>query len=255
MAKLNEQGAGVFVTINETDGNGRKSENITRVRAVWQEDDDAFDGRFPLDPSIVVESSPGKFHRYWLVADDWPADEQGRADFASVMERMVESYGCDKNAKDICRVLRFPVFSIARRTRRTSFVSCKTSGRRYSRAEIIAAFPPVEQQKKVYPLRTREPRDDDEQRIRDALNSINAEDRDLWLQCGMALKDELQEAGRPLWDEWSCRSDKYNERDQDRRGGLFAAMASASARSFTMPRGLGGETKEYITDDELILRH
>ena len=61
LVKLNKQGAGVFVTINETDGSGRKSENITRIRAVWQEDDDGFDGAFPLHPSMVVESSPGKF--------------------------------------------------------------------------------------------------------------------------------------------------------------------------------------------------
>jgi hypothetical protein len=70
LLQLNEQGAGIFVTVNETDGNGRKSENIKRIRAVWQEDDDAFAGQFPLDPSIVVESSPGKYHRYWLVTDD-----------------------------------------------------------------------------------------------------------------------------------------------------------------------------------------
>ena len=56
--QLHTQGAGVFVTINETDGRGRKSENIIRVRAVFQEDDDGFDGAFPLDPSIVVETSP-----------------------------------------------------------------------------------------------------------------------------------------------------------------------------------------------------
>ena len=111
LTKLNEQGAGVFVTINETDGKGRKSENIQRVRAVWQEDDEGFDGAFPLQPSMVVETSPGHFHRYWPVADDWPADEQGRADFASVMERMVESYSCDKSAKDICRVTACPRLS------------------------------------------------------------------------------------------------------------------------------------------------
>ena len=255
LVKLNRQGAGVFVTINETDGSGRKSENITRIRAVWQEDDDAFDGRFPLAPSIVVESSPGKFHRYWLVAGDWPADEQGRADFASVMERMVESYGCDKSAKDICRVLRVPGF-FHRKTNTPHLVrTVQTNGRHYSRAEIIAAFPLIEQQRKVYPLCACEQRDDDQQRLRDALDNINADDRDLWLQCGMALKDELQEAGRPLWDEWSCQSVKYNEQERTRLGGLFAAMASGSAQSFTMPRGRGGETKEYITDDELILRH
>jgi hypothetical protein len=66
---LHALGAGVFITVNETDGKGRKKENITRVRAVFQEDDDGFDGVFPLEPSMVVESSPGHFHRYWLVAD------------------------------------------------------------------------------------------------------------------------------------------------------------------------------------------
>src|SRR5262249_25146238 len=103
-------GAGVYVTVNETDLTGRKSENIRRVRVVWQEADEGHGGPFPLDPSLVIESSPGHFHRYWLVSDIWPADEQGRADFAAVMERMVESYGSDKNAKDICRVLRVPGF-------------------------------------------------------------------------------------------------------------------------------------------------
>ena len=63
LVKLNQQGAGVFVTINETDGSGRKSENITRIRAVWQEDDDGFAGALPLQPSMVVETSPGHFHR------------------------------------------------------------------------------------------------------------------------------------------------------------------------------------------------
>lgn len=90
-----------------------------------------------------------------------------------------------------------------------------TNGRRYSRAAIIAAFPPIERPTKIFPLRAREPCDDDEARIGDALHSIDADDRDLWLQCGMALKQELQEAGRHLWDEWARRSDKYNERDQD----------------------------------------
>jgi hypothetical protein len=131
------------------------------------------------------------------------------------MERMVESYGCDKSAKDICRVLRVPGF-FHRKTNTPHLVhTVQTNGRRYSRAEIIAAFPPLERQKKIYAFHRREPRDGDEARIRDALDSINADDRDLWLQCGMALKDELQEAGRPLWDEWSRQSVKYNEQDQD----------------------------------------
>src|SRR5262245_42549827 len=145
--RLYERGAGVYVTINETDLSGRKSENIKRIRAVWQEDDDGYGGPFPLDPSIVVESSPGHFHRYWLVADDWPADIQGRADFASVMERMVTSYGSDHRAKDICRVLRLPGFLHRKDPARPHMVrTVAESGRRYIREEILRAFPPVERE-------------------------------------------------------------------------------------------------------------
>ena len=98
------KGAGVFVTINETDGNGRKAGNITRVRAIWQDDDDGWAGDFPLDPHITVESSPGKFQRIWLVQG--MAKEQHKR----TMETMVSRFGCDKNAKDIARVLRVPGF-------------------------------------------------------------------------------------------------------------------------------------------------
>jgi Primase C terminal 2 (PriCT-2)/RepB DNA-primase from phage plasmid len=217
LLQLHAHGAGIYVTVNETDGKGRKSENITRIRAVWQEDDDGFDGAFPLHPSMVVETSPGHFHRYWLVADDWPADERGRADFAAVMERMVENYGSDKNAKDISRVLRFPGF-LHRKGETPHLVRIvEASARRYSRAEIIAAFPPVERPKKDKAQHRERPlQDGDERRIADALTHTNADDRDLWVQCGMAIKDHLGDAGRQLWDDWSQQSDKYNERDQDR---------------------------------------
>jgi RecA-family ATPase len=139
---LYERGAAIYVTISETDGRGRRKENIVRFRAVWQEDDAGYAGPFPLEPSIVVKTSPGKYHRYWLVADDWPADEQGRADHAAVMERMVASYGSDNGAKDASRVLRVPGF-LHRKAAPHMVSIIAASGQRYTRAEIIAAFPPV----------------------------------------------------------------------------------------------------------------
>jgi len=36
--RLYKRGAGVYVTVNETDLTGRKRENIKRIRAIWQED-------------------------------------------------------------------------------------------------------------------------------------------------------------------------------------------------------------------------
>ena len=104
LAKMNRSGAGIFVTVNETDGRGRKKDNIKKVRAVWQEDDGS--GReLPLEPHIEIESSPRKYHRYVLTdgTDDWDA-------FDSVMASMVTDYGSDPNAKDRSRVMRLPGF-------------------------------------------------------------------------------------------------------------------------------------------------
>ena len=68
----NQQGAGVYITINQTDGEGVKTQNITAARALFVDFDKQrhdrladltsldikFDGA--LLPSMVVESSAGK---------------------------------------------------------------------------------------------------------------------------------------------------------------------------------------------------
>ena len=41
LCRLNNQGAGIYVTVNETDGNGRTADHIIRVRAVFEEQDTA----------------------------------------------------------------------------------------------------------------------------------------------------------------------------------------------------------------------
>jgi hypothetical protein len=141
-----KQGAGVWVTVNETDGTGRKIENIGRVRAVWNEFDGAKDGRrppaFPLPPSMVIETSPENFHLYWLIADLWPADELGRTDFAAVLDCMVAVYGSDKAATDISRVLRVPGFMHRKNPANPHVVRLiDDNGARYTREQIVAAFP------------------------------------------------------------------------------------------------------------------
>jgi AAA domain/Primase C terminal 2 (PriCT-2)/RepB DNA-primase N-terminal domain len=211
-----DQGAGIYVTVNETDLTGRKSENIVRIRAVWQEDDNGYSGQIPLAPSIVVESSPGHFHRYWLVADNWPADEKGRKDFAAIMERLVESYGSDKNAKDISRVLRLPGFLNRKNGGSHPVRLVENTARRYTRTQLLEAFPPPIEREETEPSPSWKLFGDEDKRIRDALSCVCADDRDIWLQIGMALKVHFGESGRPMWDSWSARSNKYNKRDQDK---------------------------------------
>jgi hypothetical protein len=266
LLEMHSRGAGVYVSVNATDGEGRKSENIKRIRAVWQEDDKGRGGPFPLDPSLVIESSPGHFHRYWLCADDWPADEQGRADFAAVMERMVESYGCDKNAKDICRVLRVPGFLHRKDPTQPHMIRIvEDSGHRYTREEIMRAFPPVEHEARQTSSEWRAA-DCDQERIADALRAIPADDRDIWLQVGMALKAELGDGGRPIWDNWSATCPKkFKDRDQDktwrsfRRNGIgigtlffHAQQHGWSSPRRDIPRSAGTASVASVAPSHLI---
>jgi hypothetical protein len=208
---FNKLGAGIFVAVNETDLRGRKTENIIRIRAVWNEDDHGYAGRFPLPPSIVVETSRGRYHRYWLT--NWPADEQGRADHRAVMERMIADYASDHSAKDVTRALRLPGFY---HLKYVPFLVriISAAGHRYTREQILAAFPPIPR-KPVGPARPWRSHDVDDEQIVDALDHIPADDREVWLAIGMALKDYYGEKGRALWDRWSQTSSKFDPKTQN----------------------------------------
>ena len=104
---LNQRGAGAFVCINETDGAGRKAENITKVRAVFVD----LDGvplepvlAAELEPSLVVETSPERYHAYWFV-DDLPLDQ-----FTRVQKTLIAQFDSDDAVHDLSRVMRLPGF-------------------------------------------------------------------------------------------------------------------------------------------------
>jgi len=155
LTAFNAKGYGIYVTVNETDGTGRKKENIMRARAVWQELDLPKDGSVPIDeadayraqfdsllslfdgPSIEVETSPGNRHNHFL------CDNLSLGEFDGCQRRMVESHGSDKNAADRCRVLRIPGFYNHKYKEPFLVRLIGGSGKQYSRGEILAAFPPI----------------------------------------------------------------------------------------------------------------
>lgn len=111
LLEMNKRGAGIFFTVNETDGKGRRTENIQRVRAVFVDLDTAptreklaqvLSSATP--PSVVVESSPEKFHCYWLV-NDCPKES-----FAQIQKALATKFGGDPNVHDVSRVMRLPGF-------------------------------------------------------------------------------------------------------------------------------------------------
>lgn len=46
-------------------------------------------------------------------------------------------------------------------------------------------------------------------RIREALQFIDASDRKTWVETGMAIHAEFADAGFDLWDEWSQQAESY----------------------------------------------
>ena len=105
LTRASQNGAGVFVTVNETDGQGRKTANIIRVRAVFVDTDGAdIEPIRAAQPHILVESSPGNYHAYWLV-NDAPLDE-----FKGAQKAMIKAWETDKGVNDLPRVMRLPGF-------------------------------------------------------------------------------------------------------------------------------------------------
>jgi len=98
---------GIYVTINKTDRKGRKTENIIKVRALFAD----LDGS-PLkpilkakpEPHMIIESSKGKYHAYWLV-DDCPLDK-----FSMYQKAIAKKFDSDPKVCDLPRVMRLPGF-------------------------------------------------------------------------------------------------------------------------------------------------
>lgn len=207
LARFNAHGAGIFVTVNATDGLGRKLENIQRIRAIWHEDDHGQARDFPLQPHITVESSPGKWHRYWLV------DGLSLEQFRGVMNTLVRTWGSDPNAKDPARVLRLPGFLHLKDAANPWRVRlADVSGELpYSAEQIVAAFPPSEEPQQSESAQTGHPLAKDKiQEIRSALAFIPSALRDTWLTVGMALHSTGAQQAFGLWDEWSQTTDAGN---------------------------------------------
>jgi hypothetical protein len=103
LRQLNQQGAGVFMVVN--DGGQTKAE-ITRIRAVFADTDGApLAPLLTLEPHLVIESSPGKWHVYWLVAADFPLEK-----FGPVQRAIADKFGTDPAVHDLPRVMRLPGF-------------------------------------------------------------------------------------------------------------------------------------------------
>ena len=107
LAELNEQGAGVFVTVNRTDGQGRRESNITGIRALFIDGDDkAYPDKWHVLPSMTCSRDATHWHAYWIIR---PISED-LAFFKAAQMKLITHYGTDPKIKDLPRVMRIPGF-------------------------------------------------------------------------------------------------------------------------------------------------
>lgn len=137
LAHLNAAGAGVFVMVNAGDGQGRKTDNVRQVRACFAD----LDGAplepvlaFPLTPHLVVESSPDRWHAYWLV--DGLALEQ----FKAMQQAIARHFNTDPKVCDLPRVMRVPGFFHNKREPFLSRIVEQHEGPPYAREDLAEAL-------------------------------------------------------------------------------------------------------------------
>src|SRR5262249_22866356 len=104
-----ERGIGVFVTINETNFKGRRTENIVRPRALFVDADGKEQAKScaaaiqacGATPSMIVESGRG-LHCYY-VCPDIPRNQ-----FSALQKALIDKFRTDPAVTDLPRVMRLP---------------------------------------------------------------------------------------------------------------------------------------------------
>lgn len=106
LIEAQRRGCGVYITVNETDGRGRRASNVRKARASFVDlDGTPLPDAWALPPHMIVETSPGKFQSYWFLDDG-----DDLAAWSDIQARLATFYGADPSVIDPPRVLRVPGF-------------------------------------------------------------------------------------------------------------------------------------------------
>lgn len=108
----NDRQYGIFACVAAMDGQGRKMENVSALRASYADLDSA-DAQQQYEralsaqpqPSFAVQSSPGRYHVYWVTT---PHTDRQR--FTMIQRRLAHLYNGDRAVTDATRVMRLPGF-------------------------------------------------------------------------------------------------------------------------------------------------
>ncbi len=192
LSGLQEKGAGIFVTINQTDLKGRKAENVVAVRAIYVDLDGA-----PIEPvlehncepHIIVESSEGRWHAYWRII-------LNKDDFTPAQKALIKAFDGDKSVIDLPRVMRLPGFfhqkikdGVKSPPFMTRLEQVVEFGSKYSAEDLFSYFPKSDSEKtknKVADCADYQP--PDAKTVAEILTYLDPADREEWIATAHALK-------------------------------------------------------------------
>ena len=206
LVRYSAKGAGIFVTVNKTNLKGRKNSDILKVRACVADLDGAPVEpvlNYHVEPSILVESSAGRWHAYYSCSD-MPLDA-----FTAMQRALADKFGGDHACCDLPRVMRLPGFlhqKVKNGIRSEPFMTRIEQSHKdlvYTYDQLKEAFP-VKQTaaaantsgNRTYNNAT------DESALRDALSCIDPEPREDWIKIAHALKSAVANF-LPIFLEWS----------------------------------------------------
>lgn len=296
LMKLNERhSAGVYFCVNALkEGTRRNSDNVDAVRAFFIDLDGAplqpvIDwglSESGLQPNIVVKSSHGRWHCYWLMDDYYP---DANKLFRDVQRWLADKFKADRSVSDLCRVMRLPGFFNMKNN--PVMVEWEQQRIKYYKLQEIKDVMDADKAARnidivgqpvgissiaavdYIPLDilladvgrggAKNAEDDfafDQSRLRGALLAIPADDYDLWLRIGMALQGAARRPDAELseeeafeyWLTWSATSDKFDDTAlEEKWQGLNARGELGLGTVFELARqhgwnGTSGRTVEQV---------
>ena len=125
-------------------GNRRKDNALDRVRAAWVDGDGAKIPSGWPQPSVVIESSPGREHYYWLLSEPVSPEEA-----ALLSKRLAYGMEADKGKWGLGTVLRVPGTMNFKRAEPHEVIGVLTHERRYSTSELSEALPELPETRKT----------------------------------------------------------------------------------------------------------
>lgn len=164
-----QAGAAVSITINETDLQGRTERNVTKVRALFIDDDGEMNLSIEqlaerLFPSAIVQGKRG-IHAYWVLSDFLQL-----GDFGWRQQGLAAHLGTDTAVKDLARCMRLPGTVNWKDPANPVLVTLAFGNDfRYAAKQIVEAFP-------APPVEKRES-DVDEEEAERRLNLYDPEER------------------------------------------------------------------------------